>query len=389
MKKIIVLEGNIAQRKKALDDFKSSLGDYELFVFDKQDRYEYVSQIVTEISCFGQNKLFIIKELPTVDAPTNAQARTKVLNYFKKLFPSIPYGNNIVFDNVGLSAESFFKEVRKYGEVHKFDQKINKSDAKKVVSRYFKNKNIITDSEVTSLVADLLNLNGNDVDVDKLHLMIKKIYNYVYGKKQIVKQDIYKVCSSSKDFIIWTFYNMLDDVSISKEKNIGPIVGLIADYLNNAKYFNYEASFLIKGMIWRYGLLLMTKNDVNNRISQKDIISKISNINKLESSGNKYRMILQPKMKSEEVVPEYSSKMINSIMGSYGRAALTCYTFDQLLLIYYTLVKTSIKIRAGCTESEIMISIYLIVLVVCGLLTKRNTIDGMLEYKKILYGMGK
>ncbi len=387
MNKIIVLEGNIAQRRKALDDFKSTLEEYELVIFNKQDSYGYVSQMVTEISCFGQNRLFIIKELPTVEAPTQAQARTKVLNYFKKLFKTVPFGNSIVFDNVGISSELFFKEVKKYGKVYKFNQKINKSDAKNMISRYFKSKNIILNSDISFLIADSLNFNGSDVDIDKLQLMIKKIYHYVYGKNKITKEDIFAVCSSSKDFIIWTFYNMLDEYSASKDKNIGPIISLITDYLNSAKYLGYEVSFLLKGMIWRYGLLLMIKKDINDNISQKDISNKISNINKLELSGNKYKIKLKSKIKNKKIIPEYSSKMINSVMGGYGNSALACYTYDQLALVYYSLVKTLIKIRVGCSDSEIMMSIYVVISVICGFLTKWNTIDGLLENKKMFYRM--
>lgn len=387
MNTIIILEGNIAQRRKALDDFKSTLEDYELFIFDKQDSYEYVSQMVTEISCFGQNRLFIIKELPTVAAPTQSQARTKVLNYFKKLFKTVPFGNSIVFDSVGISSESFFKEVKKYGKVYKFNQKINKSDAKSMISRYFKSKNIILNSDISFLIADSLNFNGNDVDIDKLQLMIKKIYHYVYGKNKITKEDIFAVCSSSKDFIIWTFYNMLDECSASKDKSIGPIISLITNYLSSVKYLGYEASFLLKGMIWRYGLLLMIKNDINDNISQKDISDKISNINKLELSGNKYKIKLKSKIKNKTIIPEYSSKMINSVIGGYGKSALTCYTYDQLALVYYSLVKTLIKIRTGCSNSEITVSIYVVISVICGFLTKWNTINGLLENRKMPNGM--
>ena len=117
MNKVIVLEGNISERKRVLKKIKDSFTDgFDMTIFDKKDHYNYVSHALTEISCFGEDKLFIMRELPKIEAPTEAQARTKVLGRFKKLFPSIPYGNNLVFDNVGLSAESFFKEVKNISE---------------------------------------------------------------------------------------------------------------------------------------------------------------------------------------------------------------------------------------------------------------------------------
>ena len=82
--------------------------------------------------------------------------------------------------------------------------------------------------------------------------------------------------------------------------------------------------------------------------------------------------------------------MINSVMNSYyGKAPLSCYNYGQLLLIYYTLVKIMIKIRSGCTESEIKIAISILISVICGAISKKNTIDGILEHNKILYGIDK
>lgn len=391
MNKVIVLEGNIIERKRILKKIKDSFTDnYETTIFDKKDHYDYVAQALSEISCFSEDKLFIMKELPKIDAPTDAQARTKVLNRFKKLFSSIPAGNVLVFDNVGIFAESFLKEVRKYGEVHNFKQKINKADGKKIVNAYFKNKNIVLNVDVTQLLLDSLNLNSDEVDIDKLYLLMKKFHYYVYGKSKITKEDVYLICSSSQEFIIWSLYNILDDISLSKDKYIGSAISLVNKFLDNAKYFKHEAVMIIKGMTWRYGLLLLVKNCVNKQISQQEIKQQISNIYKLESHGRSYKIKMNTKILKDQPVPEYSAKMINSVMSDYyGKPSLSCYNYSQLLLIYYTLIKATIKIRTGCTESEIKIAMSIIISVICGVITKKNTIDGILEHNKVLYGINK
>ena len=391
MSKVILLEGNIAERKRFFKKIKESFTDsFDTIIFDKKDHYDYVSQSLTEMSCFSENRLFIMKELPRIEAPTDAQARTKVLSHFKKLFPSIPAGNVLVFDNVGISAASFHKEVKKYGEVHIFKQKISKSEGKDLVNAYFKNKNILIDQDVNQLLVDSLNLNGDDIDVDKLRLTITKFHHYVHGKSKITKEDVYAVCSSSKDFIIWSLYNMLDDISSSENRYVGSAINLVDNFLENVKYFEHEAVFLIKGMTWRYGLLLLAKSGANNKKSQKEIVDQISNICKLESHGRSYRIKMNPKMSKDVCVPEYSSKMINYVMSDYyGKAALSCYNYNQLLLIYYTLIKTTLKIRTGCTKSEVKIAMSIIISVICGVITKKNTIDGVLEHRKVLYGISK
>ena len=389
MDKVIVLEGNVFERKRVLNKIRDSFTeDFDTIIFDKNDHYDYVSQALTEMSCFGEYKLFIMKELPKIEAPTDAQARTKIFNRFKKLFPSIPAGNVLVFNNVGISAESFFKEVKKFGKVHKFKQKMSKSDGKNVVNSYFKNKSIVLDHDVSQLLVDSLNLNGDDIDVDKLHLTIIKFHHYINGKNKVTKDDVYSVCSSSKDFVIWTLYKMLDEISSSETKYIGSVVSLVNDFLSNEKYLEHEAVMIMRGMLWRYGLLLLTKNGVNNKISQKEISTQLSNICKLEGKGKSYKIKMGPKMSKDLPIPEYSPKMINSVMnGYYGKAPVSCYNYAQLLLIYYTLMKVMIKVRTGCTESEVKIAVSIVISVVCGAITKKNTIDGVLEHNKMLYGI--
>jgi len=391
MDKVIVLEGNMVERKRALKQIRDSFTeDFDTTIFDKADHYDYVSQAVTEISCFGGYKLFIMKELPRIEATTETKARTKVLSHLKKIFPSIPAGNILILDNIGISAESFLGEVKKFGKVYKFKQKVNKSDGKTIVNNYFKKKSITLDQDVSQLLVDSLNLQGDDVDVDKLHLTIIKFHHYIHGKNKVTKNDVYDVCSSSKEFVIWTIYNMLDDISSSKTKYIGSVMGMVNDFLNNVKYFEHEAVMILRSMLWRYGLLLLVKNGVNNKTSQKEINAQISNICKLESRGKSYNIKMGPKISKNLILPEYSSKMINSVMNNYyGKAPLSCYNYGQLLLIYYTLMKVMIKVRAGCTESEIKIAISIVISVICGVITKKNTIDGILEHNKMLYGINE
>ena len=389
MNRVFVLEGNISERKRVLKNIKDSFTDsYDIIIFDKKDHYDYVSQLLTEMSCFSDNRLFIMKEFPHIESPTETTVRSKLFNRFKKLFPSIPAGNVLVMDNIGISAESFLKEVQKYGEVHKFKQKISKSEGRNVINSYFKKRDIVINEDVSQLLVDYLNVSGDEIDVDKLYLIILKFHHYIHGKNNITKDDAFAVCSSSKEFIIWSLYNMLDQISSSQDKYFGHVVIFVNDFLDNVEHFEYEVTKTINNMIWRYGLLLIAKNGANKKMSQQGISQEISNICKLERKGKAQRIKMNPKIVKDVVVPEYSSKMINSIMSDYrGRPALTCYNYGQLLLIYYTLVKTSLKIRSGCTESEIRIAFSMIISVICGVITKKNTIDGILEHNKVLYGI--
>lgn len=382
MRTTCVLEGNLRERKAELEKIKASLADYELFIFDKDDYYDYVSQIITEISCFGERRLFIIKELPDIrvkstkkGAELKSLKRTKVINSFKKLFSSIPTGNLVVFENIGISSASFLKEIEKYGKVCKYPQKIYKSAARDVVSNYFSKVKIKISKDVSELVANSLNLSGDDVDIDKLDLLLMKLYNYVYGKSVITKADVYAICSTSQEFIVWSLYNTLEEKNDNK---YGDAFSLVMDFLSNSRYFQFEANRLLQGMLWRYGLLLLVKNDANNKMSIQEIVSEISNIKKLKSTGKAQKK----KMSSMEGKPEYSVKMINNII---DRRVASRYTFDELLLIYHIISKSLVKIRSGCTVSEITTFLQMVLFTICGQPGGvGNAMSGILDHKKTI-----
>jgi DNA polymerase III delta subunit len=386
MNTVCVIEGNLKERKGFLEKLKESLANYELFVFDQNNTYDYVSQLVTEISCFGERRLFIIKELPqlkTVKKEKDTTDRAKILNQFKKLFPVIPAGNVLLFDNVGISAVSFLKEVKKYGKVYNFEQKIPKlsageTSAKKIIFNYFKNRKISINDDSIILIMDSLNIMGKDVDIDKLELLLIKLYNYVYGKTNITTDDVYAVCSTSPEFVVWTLYNILDGDDKTK---YGKAFGLVMDFLNSTRYFSHEATMLIQGMLWRYGLILLIKNAINNKVPIQEIISNISNLKKLKSEGKAQKVRMSP----NEDKPEYSLKMINSVIEKrYRKPVISCYTFDELLMIYCVISKSLVKIRSGCTKAEIITFLQMILLTICGEL-KANTIrDGILDHKKMI-----
>ena len=390
MKTVCVLEGNIKERRRLLDKIKGSLVDHELFTFDNDNFYDDVSQQVTELSCFGRRRLFIIRELPQIrgagkSKDAKSKARTKVINNFKKLFPFIPVGNVVVFNNVGISAPSFFKEVEKLGElggVYKYKQKISKYDAKKIAFEYFKKRDIDIEDNISSLIVNSLNIMGSDVDIDKLLLFLLKMYNYVYGKKTVTKKDVFAICSMSEDFIVWSLYNIFDGSDDEdKSTKYRRSFKMANNFLVNSRYFHFESMRLMQSMLWRYGLLLMGKSGVESKISKKDIVAEIANIKKLKSKGKAQKIILSQK----DGKPEYSDKMVNNVLlRRYGKETLLCYTLDELSSIYHTISKALVKVRAGCTTSEMTTLLQVIFLTICGELGCKTSVSGVLEHKKML-----
>ncbi len=387
MRTVCVLEGNIGERKRQLENIKKSLADPEICNFDNEDFYDFVSQQVTELSCFGRRRLFIIRELPQIrgagkSKDAKSKARTKVISNFKKLFPLIPVGNLVAFNDVGISAPSFFKEIEKLGKlggVYRYKQKISKNDAKKIVFSYFKKREIEIEDEVSSLIVDSLNIMGSDVDIDKLLLILLKMYHYVYGKKSVTKKDVFAICSMSEDFIVWSLYKIFD--GDGEDNRYSRSFKMVNDFLINSRYFYFESTRLMQSMLWRYGLLLLGKSGVESKISKKDIAAEIANIKKLKSTGKAQKIILSQK----DDKPEYSDKMVNNVLQRrYGKETLLCYTLDELLSIYHTISKALVKVRSGCTNSEMTILLQVIFLTICGELGPKISISGVLDHKKML-----
>ena len=77
MKNIYILQGNYYRRKKALDDIKSSLGSFDLFICDNSCSYNYIQQKITEYSCFGVKNLIILNDWPFIDVSEEEALKSK------------------------------------------------------------------------------------------------------------------------------------------------------------------------------------------------------------------------------------------------------------------------------------------------------------------------
>lgn len=382
MKRAVLLEGNWFQCREILDSIKDHLGEYEFFSFNNSHSYSQVKQVMTEFSCFDTRRLIVINAIPRIEAPDKSQARTKVLNDLKKTLPKVPAGTLVVLNNLNISTKSFHAVVKKMGSVHIFDKSLRKGNAATWIVDYFKkrNKSMLLDDAL--IAVDSLTIQSQDVNVDKLYLLIKKIESYVGAKTKVSKDDILTVCSQSKDFVIWNLFNSLD------EKDIGAAFSLLNDLLMFSKSRESEIIQLMHSIQWKYSLLFLAKSGLAQGLSKKDICSRISKLSKLERKGRVKKVTMTIIKKSNKPVPVYSEGMTSRIFDSWGgrKPSLSCYSFNELVLINYTIKRALTKIRVGCTPNEMLIPIEVIFMTICGkvrnfdrlnILTSRNIV--MLE----------
>jgi len=388
MKKVFLLEGNWFQRQEVLNKIKEHLDVYTLYSFDENNNYEYLKQVISEISCFEEKKLIIVDAIPKIKAPDKAQRRSKVLNNLKKILPKVPSGNIVVLNNLNISGKSFIDFIKKIGKVYIFEKNIKKYKACDWVVNYFKEKNKIITIDDAFLIANSLGAEAKEVNIDKLYLLVKKVEQYTANKKNIVKNDILLVCSQIKEFVVWNLYNCFDD------KDFCNSLKMLKELLTFSKNTEHEIVQLMHQLQWKYNLLLLAKNGVNNKKLKKDVCDEILKLNKLERKGVSKNIIMNLMIKNDEEVPVYSIGMINSIFEERNgrKASLSCYSFNQLLLINCAITKTLTRIRGGCTSNEIFILIEFIFMTICGIVNKESTLN-LLENQNLEilkeYNIGK
>lgn len=380
MKKIFLLEGCWFYRKDVISKLKEAIGDHDLYSFDGKCSYEYVRQIIMDLSCFGNHKLIIINELPFTKAPSKSQAKTKVTNYFQKLIPKMPDSSIVVFNGCISERNKKFKTVvKEYGKVYSSEKKKNKNEAARFVVGFFEGINKEVSLDDAFIIANSLNLDADTIDMDNLILLCYKIRDYIGNKKKVSNDDVLLVCSQSREFVVWNLFNSFD------EKDFCHTMELLNILLDSAKNVEGEIIKLMASIRWKYNLLLMAGDGIFHKMSKKDIVNKISKLNKMERSGRRKKIKMSLKEDSGKTIPAYSNAMINSVFNSRDgrKPSLSCYTHDQLILINYAINKTLTKIRSGCTRHELLIPIEFLFLTICGKIKKMESLR-ILESKNLV-----
>jgi len=357
---VFFLAGNYDQRKNIINKIKEKLGKFDLCIFGKEISYEYLEQQIREGSCFDDKKLIIINDLPTTKKPRNT-----LLNNLKKLLSDVPENCIVVLDNLNISSKTFLSHLESIGKIYNFDQKKTKLSAKGFIVEYFNSQEKTISDDDAFFIVDSLSFNKKEIDIDSLNIILKKIEQYVGNNKKISKEDIINVCSSSKDFIIWDLFNALD------EKNISKSLVSIDRAVSFGQDVKTQATIILYTLLRRYKLLLMVNDSLTKKKSKEEIWEEISKLIKMEREGSdvKTRMI-----KKEEESSLYSKKAFDFLFNSfYGKKpTIFCYKRKDLLLIDYALGKALVKIRFDCDDSEVILTLHIICMVICGVLKKRQ-----------------
>jgi DNA polymerase III delta subunit len=381
-KKVFAIDGNRIDRQRTLNQIKESVGDHTLFVFDSSNSYEFVSQFITDLNLFDdKTRLVVLNELPLAAAKERKDARLKAITGFIKIIPMIPAGNVLVFNNVGVEAKKFVDTINQYGEVFHFNQKVDIKDAGSVIFEYFRKREKTIHPQDVTMLSKIVADGSTSVDLDVLNLALLKLDHYTGKRSKIDQEDIFSIFEHYEKFIIWRLYTLLED------KQYSEAITFVSRYMDMSSNTLSTVLELLGSMIWRYGGLLCMKSAKSQGYYDNKMIAEVSSILKVERDEDdkskkdiKMRYSLKKdKTKGDDQeqekgnpYPMYSEKMIEGVIEGWGRSrsSLEDYSLIHLSIIYCTLIHVLMKIRTGCTESEWIVSLHLIMLLICKKITR-------------------
>lgn len=363
MNKVFVIEGSIKKRQETIGKVRESLDACCVYEIDNTDNIGDIVNKIATSSCFG-DQLFIFNDYPSLSEPTKDKTKDneKVRDILQNAFHDIPHGNVVIFNNMDIRAKKFLSAVTEVGQIIKTEQKVPSSQASAFIAKYFADKKKDIKFEDANLLANALaGFYDSMVDVDKLRLLISKLEMYIGNRTSIKEEDIFTVCSDvSKDFIVWNLYDILD------KKDFVSSLEFSRKYLyNGTKNLYGDLLLTINGMLWRYRLLLFARNMIEGgKTKKEEIVEEISKLRKITDGDA-----------SEKDSVMFSEKAIYNILKQGDNAPINVYSSNHLNIIVHSLMKALIKIRVGCTESELDIIFEFLLMVICGKIKKIEILE--------------
>ena len=342
--RVCLLSGNYHYRESIKSKIKEKLGDFELSIYDSQCTYEYVVSQIFAPSCFSGHRLIIINDWPKIQGK-----HVSLIAKFKKMVADIPHDCLVILDNLPNVTDKFIERIGSVGKTFIGDNYVKRYKANSwTIKEISKISKKIEEVDADLLVESVGASTYGDVEIDRLLLTIKKLCHFVGNKKIITHDDVLAVCFDSSEFIIWTLFNHLDEKDITKCLSMGKKA------IINQSNMRYSIEGFFSLIIWRYKLILCLKDQQRLGWKNDKIIYDISQFRKFKREGS----FLKTKMKVDKTM--YSERAINVSMykGSRKVCPLGAYSRREL----YKIIKSSyialLKIRMGCSQSQLLILWY-------------------------------
>lgn len=355
--------GNFHQRHQLINKIKEhvakqSEGDYELSIYDNDVTYEYVRNQIIQTSVFDSHRLIILNDWPK--AKTSGQSFYKE---FLRTMKDAPSDVVVICNDLRTTAKKFKEDLKKIAVLYEYDDVVKVKDAPKWISSEISNRGKSIDKQDAQHIANSVGESDGKygIDLDQLYCRIKKICDYVGNRKSIKHEDVVSVCSDDYEFIVWKFFDLLDD------KKLIEAMQLLEHAHSTSKDTKSFAEGILMSVIWRFRLISILQEYSKQGLDTKDMIKNAMNVHKLSKEGQG-RYIIHSVIRDNDGNPKpiYSDKMIEKCLnGYYRKPAVACYKRKEALGILMAAEQSLEKIRYGCTKNEVLILLDALVMQAC------------------------
>jgi len=347
--KVCWMTGNYTQRFNLIQQIKKAIGNHELFSFHEEDLLSFVLLQIEQYSCFGEKRLVILNGWPEFKGQ-KATAAKKLLSVLSTLTNDC----FVILNNLKYDSKPFKDPINKIAKVYHFAESFSVPDASRLVITIFEDKDkSIGQDDASLLVSSVTPYFGKKVvDPDRLFLLIKKLEHFIGDRKRVQKEDVMGVCVADPIFIVWQLFPLLDAGNVSKAINlVQTAIDLTIDPRETVEN-------ILRPMIWRYRLLLLIREKNAQHASPDTIINDLRSFLKLQ---RKYKsMKFHTQMMPVDKQSVYSPDAIKMAILHSAR-----YERGHLLSIYQALGEASLKIRSTNSDTEAIMCIESVIMLIC------------------------
>lgn len=337
MSKVFWISGGINDRKLALESTKSQFSGAEFIEVSGEFTVAYLEHVVTQKSCFNDNKVVIVKNMPK---PTST--RQTLVNQLKKLIDNIPDNVYLIFYGISVVEEKAMSgHVQKKGTLIDFAETLDENDAMIYVSKIVKENGKSIDTDAAEF---LISTCGHDkslkgIGVNILRVLCDKLCFFLGKKKNADINDVMQISVPSQEFVIWKIFDALDN------RDICSCYSFFYELEENEGSAITAANVLLSIALPRYRMLFYLKESVSNKISKDEIMRNISGLNKLSFTGKDWNIKLA---ESEEKSPAFTEFAIKTALNGFynKKPTIEMYSRKDLLRISNALYAGVTEIRA-------------------------------------------
>lgn len=349
------LSGNYFQRQEVLNNIYNQVKTYDQINVDGEMSLSYFLSDLLSSDIDEKFRIFVVNELPVDKKKT----KTSISNAIVSSLPRINKDTLVIFNNIGdnKTIHSYVKENGKTFEYKSYIENKYCSDAIRAMLTAHDKK---IDDTTLGLISSVLTSGA-----EKSGVLFESAYSLVLsmcemsGDNKTIKNNIAEyACSHMRKYVVWKLFDIIDNKDYQKS------VEFFNAYVNDKENIEHIVVEYIYVMIWRYRLLFLIGEMINNGMDKDTVRKNLADIYKIERSGSgRYIRTKTAIGNNGEKTKAYSEYVIKFMLdGGYGKKpTISLYSRKELISIVKALYESLYIIRSGIDDGGIK-TIFLMIL---------------------------